>query len=330
MERKYLCYLPVVGLSYGLSGAVLIFDGSIYSFRIENRKHLSPMGKGIVRIVHISDLHVAGRGDRRQLQDFERMLDHFNTAGMDHLIISGDLSDRAREEDWEIVRDLLLRHGWYDWARTTVIPGNHDLTSLEEEMRFYNALNPLPGARERACSAKAAGFCRFFRDLVTGDELQDATFPFIKVLQFPSVRISIAAFDSVSAWSATDNPLGSRGQVDPAELRAVRSPEALRAMEGSFVIGLCHHALKVYGTDSMLDQAFDWTMELKNRKEFLAAMRAIGAHVVLHGHFHRFQSYVLGGIRFINGGSFRYSPNRYSLLEVDGEGACRQHFAVMP
>jgi len=35
------------------------------------------------------------------------------------------------------------------------------------------------------------------------------------------------------------------------------------ALAGSFVIGLCHHALKVYGTDRLLDQAFDWTMELK-------------------------------------------------------------------
>ncbi|TCD48723.1 metallophosphoesterase [Chlorobium sp. N1] len=288
------------------------------------------MEKGTVTIAHISDLHVAGKGDRRQLEDLDSMLGHFTDSGVDHLIISGDLSDRAKEADWEIVRELLLRHGWYDWARTTVIPGNHDLTNLEEEMRFYNALNPLPGARDRACRARAASFSRFFRDLVTGDELRDAGFPFIKVLRFPSLKLAIAGFNSVSAWSPTENPLGSRGEVDPAELRAVRSPEALRAMQGCFVMGLCHHALKVYGTDSLLDQAFDWTMELKNRQEFLAAMRAIGADIVLHGHFHRFQSYVLGGIRFINGGSFRYSPNRYSLLEIDESGAYRHHFAVMP
>ncbi len=282
-----------------------------------------------VKIAHISDLHIAGRGDRRQLQDLDRMLGHFSSSGVDHLVISGDLSDRAKEADWEIVRELLLRHGWYHWGRTTVIPGNHDIINLEEEMRFYNALNPLPGMRDRACTAKAARFCRFFQELVTGDELRDAAFPFIKVLRFPTLKLAIAAFNSVNAWSATDNPLGSRGYIEPSELRAASSPAVLKALDGCFTLGLCHHALKVYGTDSLLDQAFDWTMELKNRQEFLGAMRQIGAQVVLHGHFHRFQSYTLGGIRFINGGSFRYSPERYSLLEVAGSGEFSQRFVVM-
>ncbi len=57
----------------------------------------------------------------------------------------------------------------------------------------------------------------------------------------------------------------------------------------------------MYGTDRLLDQAFDWTMELKNRDDFLQVMREIDARVVLHGHFHRFQTYTSGGIEFING-----------------------------
>jgi predicted phosphodiesterase len=52
--------------------------------------------------------------------------------------------------------------------------------------------------------------------------------------------------------------------------------------------------------------------------------------VVLHGHFHRFQSYTVNDITFINGGSFRYIPQRYSELLIDGEGNFSQKFLMLP
>jgi len=100
-------------------------------------------------------------------------------------------------------------------------------------------------------------------------------------------------------------------------------------LEDCVVIGLCHHAYKVYGTDSPIDQAFDWTMELKNRDEFLSVMKVIHAKLVLHGHFHRFQNYEVNGITFINGGSFRYNPHCYSELVIDGEGGRTQRFVTL-
>lgn len=281
-------------------------------------------------IAHISDLHIAGTGDRRQLDDLERMLEHFNRQGYDHLIISGDLSDRASAADWEILRSRLEKHGWYHWERTTLISGNHDLISLEEEMRFYNLLNPLPGYRERAITTRAERFCSFFKELVIGDGPGRPDYPFLKIMRHREADLAIAGFNSVWPWSPTENPMGARGYVRPDELQGMLSPEALSAIEGCFVVGLLHHAPKVYGTDSLIDQAYDWTMELRNRDEFLVLMQRLGASVVLHGHFHRFQSYRMGGISFINGGSFRYAPERYSVLEVLGPKEFRQRFEVVP
>jgi len=300
-ERKYLAGVFLYPGFITAFLAPLNYDCTIYSFRAQNRKILSQM-KRDVHIAHISDLHIAGSGDRRQLQDLDRMLEHLNVSGFDHLVISGDLSDRGRTEDWEIVKDKLVSHGWYHWEKTTVVAGNHDLIRLEEEMRFYNALNPLQGLRERACRQRAESFCRFFRELVTGGDDTDPAFPFIKVMRFPAASVAIVACNSVRAWSPADNPLGARGHINPSELRAITAPRVREALAGSFVIGLCHHALKVYGTDRLLDQAFDWTMELKNRQEFLQAMLEIDAKVVLHGHFHRFQTYRAEGWSLSTGG----------------------------
>jgi 3',5'-cyclic-AMP phosphodiesterase len=281
-----------------------------------------------VKIAHISDLHVSGKQDRRQLSDLDRLFDHFNIAGFDHLVISGDLSNRANLDDWRIVREKLEIHGLYHWDKTTVIAGNHDLINLEEEMRFYNALNPLPLLRKKTFDRKMAEFGAYFQKLITGEELGDNAFPFIKIINYPAVKIAFVALNSVYPWYPADNPLGARGVITPGQLRALSHENVLAPLRECFVIGLCHHAYRVYGTDSLIDQAFDWTMELKNREEFLALMKTIQAKLVLHGHFHRFQAYTVSGITFINGGSFRYTPQRYSELLIDGPESYTQTFVM--
>jgi Icc protein len=283
-----------------------------------------------VKIAHISDLHISGRQDRRQLSELERLFDYFNSTGFDHLVITGDLSNSANPEDWRIVREKLESHGLFHWDKTTVIAGNHDLINLEEEMRFYNALNPLPLLRKKAFERKMAAFCTYFQELITGEERGDNAFPFVKIINYPSVKIALVALNSVYPWYPADNPLGARGVITSGQLRALNREDVLVPLRECFVIGLCHHAYRVYGTDSLIDQAFDWTMELKNREEFLALMKTMHAKLVLHGHFHRFQSYTVSGITFINGGSFRYMPQRYSELLIDGPQRCNQKFAMLP
>ncbi|MFZ4524493.1 MAG: metallophosphoesterase family protein [Chlorobium sp.] len=282
-----------------------------------------------MKIAHISDLHLSCNQDSRQLGCLDRLLDHFNTEGFDHLVISGDLSNNAALEEWRIVREKLESHDFYHWEKSTVVAGNHDLINLEEEMRFYNALNPLPLIRKKAFDRKLKEFCVFFQELITGEERSDKVFPFVKIINFPSVKIAFAALNTVYPWYPADNPLGARGSINPGQLRALSMENVLASVKECFVIGLCHHAYKVYGTDSLIDQAFDWTMELKNRAEFLDLMKVIQANLVLHGHFHRFQSYTVDGITFINGGSFRYNPLCYSELLVD-EGICKQKFVLLP
>jgi 3',5'-cyclic-AMP phosphodiesterase len=283
-----------------------------------------------VKIAHISDLHFSGEQDLRQLEALDRLFDHFNAAGVDHLVISGDLSNNADQGDWRIVKEKLVAHGLYHWEKSTVIAGNHDVINLEEEMRFYNALNPLPLLRKRAFDRKLTDFSLFFQELITGEEGGNKAFPFVKIINFPTVRIAVTALNSVYPWYPADNPLGARGSITSGQLRALGLDHVLASLKECFVIGLCHHAYRVYGTDSLIDQAFDWTMELKNREEFLSAMKAIKAKLVLHGHFHRFQSYSVDGITFINGGSFRYSPRRYSELLIGKEGSFEQQFITLP
>lgn len=279
-----------------------------------------------VTIAHLSDLHFASRNDRYLTARLDVMLAEFVRRKYDHLVLTGDLIDTASPALWTIIRDALSRHGLFDWTKTTVIPGNHDLIDLEEEMRFYNALNPDDRSRQRRLDERLRQFNALFHSLITDDGDAGAGVPFVKVLRFGEIALSFVAVNTVAPWSGLDNPVGARGSVSHETLMALQEPEVRQALDGTFIIGLCHHAYKVYGTGALVDQAFDWTMEFKNRDEYLGAMRSLGAKLVLHGHFHRFQVYQVVGIPFINGGSFRYSPERYGELTIGADGRWSHRF----
>jgi 3',5'-cyclic AMP phosphodiesterase CpdA len=281
-----------------------------------------------VTIAHISDLHLAGKDDRRQIALLDRLLDELCGRAYDHVVITGDLIDTANPDHWLVVMAVLERHGLFSWQKTTLIPGNHDLINLEEEMRFYNALNPNARERQTRLRNKLSRFCDIFQPLITGEGKTSGCFPFIKVFHYGSFCLALVAVNSVFPWSGADNPLGARGYVPREELRLLTEQQVADALEGCFVIGLCHHAYRVYGSDALIDQAFDWTMELKNRNEWLHFMKILHARMVLHGHFHRFQSYLADGMTFINGGSFRFSPNRYSEILIGPDGRWSQRFVL--
>ncbi len=278
-----------------------------------------------VKVAHFSDLHLSGGRDRSKIAALEQLLEVIRGARYDHIVVTGDIVDSAAPADWMVFRDILARQGLYSWDKVTVIPGNHDLINLEEEMRFYNALNPDMAGRKRRLHRRIMRFCEVFRELITDSEPVTG-FPFIKILQYDRIALSLVMVNTVYPWMPVENPLGARGYVSPGELSALQTQDAAAALEGSFVIGVCHHAFRIYGTGFAIDEAFDWTMELINRQELLQTMRGLQAGIVLHGHFHRFQAYTYGGVQIVNGGSFQYNPRRYSEIVIRDDHSFSQRF----
>lgn len=283
------------------------------------------LSESSIKLAHFSDLHLSGKRDGRGLGRLESLLSAIVDAGCSHIVITGDLFNSTDPDDWQVVKDVLRKKGLYSWDKATVIPGNHDLINLEEEMRIYNALNPDSRGRKKRLRKKMNEFCSVFRELITGDETVTG-FPYIKVLQYGDVTISLVTVNTVFPWDSIDNPLGAKGYASRSGLEALFDPSVESVVRNSFVVGVFHHAYRIYGTDVLLDQAFDWTMELKNREELLQTMLHLKARVLLHGHFHRFQTYTAGGIKVVNGGSFSYSPRRYSEIVVNSDRSFEQRF----
>ncbi|UZJ40758.1 metallophosphoesterase [Prosthecochloris sp. SCSIO W1101] len=278
-----------------------------------------------IKLAHFSDLHLANKHDNRGLERLNKLLTAIINAGCNHIVITGDLFNSTDPSDWAAIKEVLKNKGLYSWDKVTVIPGNHDLINLEEEMRIYNSLNPDSNGRKKRFRRKMNEFCDMFSELIT-EENETAGFPFIKVLNYGEISISFVVVNTVYPWANIDNPLGARGYVKRSELESLFDPTVKKAIQDSFVIGVFHHAFRIYETGALIDQAFDWTMELKNREELLEAMLHLNARIVLHGHFHRFQTYMIGGMRVINGGSFNYDPRRYSEIAFGRDGRYTQRF----
>lgn len=93
---------------------------------------LAPMAK----LVHLSDLHF-GAHDPRLVEAVEARIDE---AKPDLVVISGDLTQRARKDQFREARDFLtrLKDGGHD---VLAVPGNHDIPLYDVMRRFLNPLS---------------------------------------------------------------------------------------------------------------------------------------------------------------------------------------------
>jgi 3',5'-cyclic AMP phosphodiesterase CpdA len=83
-------------------------------------------------IVHLSDLHF-GRTDPALI---EPLLTVVEAVGADVVVVSGDLTQRARKRQFEQARDFLARIR----APRVVVPGNHDVPLYRVWERFLSPL----------------------------------------------------------------------------------------------------------------------------------------------------------------------------------------------
>jgi predicted MPP superfamily phosphohydrolase len=75
-----------------------------------------------VVIAHLSDLHFGGYADLVQIEALEAFLP---TLGLDAIVISGDLSQRARHGEFQAAHAFFNRLRPH--ASLLVVPGNHDI-----------------------------------------------------------------------------------------------------------------------------------------------------------------------------------------------------------
>ncbi len=229
-----------------------------------------------MRIAHLSDLHLLDlkgvefhrflnrritgmvnlmtrRKDAHSAQIFERVLEDLLDQKVDHVVITGDLSNLALESEFERVA-AYLRLLW-DYRHVSVVPGNHD---------YYT------GGARRTRRFEKTFYPYMFPEF---SDLDVDLYPYAKDLG----PVTIFGFCSPTETL----PLFADGYVDPGQqMRFVRLVKAPK-FRNTFKIALLHHHF--HGAHNPLEL----TSVLRNRRQMRDLLLDNGVDLVLHGHDHK-------------------------------------------
>lgn len=233
-----------------------------------------------MRIGHISDLHILHIDGPRPLQFLnkrlvgglnlllnrskahsrkvvERALHQLDDMDVDHIVISGDLTNLALASEFEAARDVVMTIP-EALRRVSVVAGNHD---------YYT-----PDA------VKDRRFETYFADFLKSDlpEYQlEHGYPFCH-LRGP------VAFVGLNSGIATPW-LFATGRVRDDELQAAERLLQHEEVQSRFKVVVVHHPLF---PDAHHKVGFNRRMI--NREEVLTALRRADVDLVMHGHNHVF------------------------------------------
>jgi 3',5'-cyclic AMP phosphodiesterase CpdA len=265
-----------------------------------------------VKLAHFSDVHalaldgaspwqflnkrVAGylnlrlnRRDKHPVRLFRAIVADLNERPVDHVIVTGDLTNLSLEPEFALAREILdgLHLGP---DHVTVVPGNHDVYTL--------------GALRKKV------FHTLFRSYASSDGGEAAEFPVVRV------RGEVAIV-GLSTALPSPPPLAD-GWLGRAQLAAL--DETLAALAGKFRVVALHHP--PYTNRHAILRG------LRDRGGLQKVLHERGAELVLHGHEHRDMRVTLPGpdapIPVIGVGSGTYDDERrerrarYNVYTIEG------------
>jgi 3',5'-cyclic AMP phosphodiesterase CpdA len=229
-----------------------------------------------VRIAHLSDLHmldlmgaVPGRLFNKRATGYANLRfkrnhkhhpepifaarERLKAAGIDHIVVTGDVSNLALEREFDKVSDLLdsLHLGPND---VSVIPGNHDAYTR--------------GA------VKTSRFRAWFGRFMTSDLPSDHVFPYVR-LRGPVAIIGLSS-------AVARPPLVASGELGKDQLDRFRAILAHPDVRDRTPIILQHHPIH---NDPRRIKV--WLEGLLDAEEEARILEGVHRGLVLHGHLHR-------------------------------------------
>ncbi|MEZ4268388.1 MAG: metallophosphoesterase [Myxococcota bacterium] len=281
----------------------------------------SPQPAETLVFAHISDVHVldlAGvslaryfnkrlsgllnlalkRRNAHPIALLEAAVDDIITRPVDHVLLTGDLTNLALPSEFRRAREVLDPIARPE--HLSVVPGNHDIYTRGS-------------ARERR-------FESYFGDLMwTGVDV-DHAYPWHK---------QVGPVHLVGLCSAVPRlPFVATGEVSATQLTRLTELGREHDLRRDFTIGMVHHNLHVRGRRK------DLLHGMKNRVQVLDACAEAGVDLLLHGHTHVANRFQHGAMRVLGSGSSTWDavhPDhhaRYNRYHVGPRGLERIEICV--
>ncbi len=236
-----------------------------------------------MRIAHFSDLHLYARGDtpawrflnkrftgwvnlRARRGDIHRagyvaaIAREIARLGVEHVVVTGDMTNLALEAEYELARDLLERELGLDPSQVTVVPGNHDVYTRGSlvSRRFEHYFAPWLRSDLPELAAEANGG------------------------RFPIVKLRGSAAIIALSSAVPRLPFVAAGELGSAQIaalgRILEHPEVARR---TAVIAMHHPAVYRRSRLKMYLEG------LRDAPALIAQLRPLTGGLLLHGHLHR-------------------------------------------
>ncbi|MGD0527126.1 MAG: metallophosphoesterase [Polyangiaceae bacterium] len=223
---------------------------------------------------------------------------------VEHVVVTGDLTNLALESEFELVRDLLEQDLGLDPSRVTIAPGNHDLYTRGSltTRRFERYLAPYLVSDLPELAVDTGG------------------------VRFPVVKLrGDVAF--VALTSAVPRlPLVAAGELGRAQLaalaRVLAHPEVARR---TVLVAVHHPALHDWS------RVKTYVEGMRDAPALLEQLRPLARGMLLHGHLHRRIQRVMPGGQLLQVGAtsaslHHDSPDRmagFNLYDVGGTAPTR-------
>jgi 3',5'-cyclic AMP phosphodiesterase CpdA len=258
------------------------------------------MSAGRIVIAHLSDLHFGRYADLAQIEALESFLP---TLELDAVVVSGDLSQRARHGEFQAAHAFVNRLRPH--APVLVVPGNHDIEWWKSPLGLW-------GERR-----KYRKYSRYFRELTPIMEIPGA----ILAGALSSYGV---AFGSLT-WNIRD--IAVKGHLPKRETDRVADIFA-NAPSGVARVLVFHH--------NVLKGLVSRRMGLARWRSAHRRLVATGADVVLCGHDHQEGAGQIEGALAVSTSGTHSSrsrggrPSVFNLVTVEPGAVHIQHYRWQP
>ena len=250
---------------------------------------------GQVTLVHLSDIHFGGYADLKQIEALEEFLPTLRPTA---LVVSGDLSQRARHGEFQAAHVFL--HRLRLQTPGLIVPGNHDV-------EWWKSPFGLLGEKR-----KYAKYLRYYGELRPQLSVPGA-------LIVGAVSGYGMAFGSLT-WNIRD--LAVKGHLPRSETSRVKKIFAEASPDLAKVL-VVHHNVLAGGTGRM---------GLARWRSAHKRLLDTGADVILCGHDHfEGAGQIEGGLAVSTSGTHSYRqrggrPSVFNLVTLDPQSVHIQHF----
>ena len=255
-------------------------------------------------IAHISDLHLNCFYNESNYLRLNYLLKKIQAEKVDHLIITGDVTDNASEQDFISLKKLLNKYDYLKGEKLTIIVGNHDIFGgIQRAEDIFSFPEKCRGVNY---NQKLNEFTGYFPESLENCFFisSNGYYPFAKIID----NVLIIGINSIAYYSKLNNPFSSNGEVGIAQFNEVYSLLGTNLPQVKYKLILIHHHFNKVKVKARSSLGNVWqniekqTMKLKNKRRLFNLFNEFNVDLVLHGHLHESKEYYRKGIRFLNAG----------------------------